>query len=429
MSDPVSEKEKISISRQVSIILADRNSKPHEIKADASGTLPSEFELLTVGMWRTPYHGDIMIMPSDLDEYIENFKAGLGVSGNNMGKLPINYAHESWNKAAGWFVPAVRGDKLMATEVDWTPAAAQALLDGEWKCISAEFCPAGRGGWIDPLDEEHCVENVLTGAALTNIPLYSNLEPVMASASFSKNGEGKQEVFLITASKENTMPTLNEVVAKDVSALTEEDKKVLKENEASLTPEQKTKFGIEVPAAETPAPVAETPAPAPAPAEGEAPVAEAPAPTVTEDQEVAVAASLKSKGFAVVEASTLESLKETDKAYRTEKAQAKVDAHIARGAIKADQRDLWVAKIMADASNEDLLKGINDNPSLAAEIGSDAAAGSVDASAAAAEITKKAEAEVAASNGALDLGNAISKVRKANPDLAAIADGQPKESK
>jgi len=421
MSNPVSEKEKISISRQVSIILADRNRKPQEIHADASGKLPTEFELLKVGMWRTPYHGDIMIMPDDLDEYVENFKEGLGVSGNNMGKLPINYAHESWNKAAGWFVPEVRGDTLMATQVEWTPAAAQALLDQEWKCISAEFCPAGRGGWIDPLDEDHCVENVLTGAALTNIPLYSNLEPVMASASFGKNGEAKQEVFLITASKENTMPKLEEVVAKDVSALTEEDKKVLEENKATLTDEQKTKFGIEVPAPE--APKADAPAATPTPEkEPEVPAAE----TVTETQEVAVAASLKKKGFEVVEASRLKKLEETADAYLTEKAQAKVDAHIARGAIKADQRDKWTQLILADANNEELLKGLNDNPKLAAEIGSDKGAAIVDASAAAAEITKKAEAEVKAATEAgqtLNIGDAISKVRKANPDLAAIADG------
>lgn len=434
MTDPVSEKEKISISRQVSIIIADRNRKPHAIRADSTGTLPTEFELLTVGMWRTPYHGDIMVMPADLEMYVENFKAGFGVSGNSKLKLPINYGHDAGGKAAGWFTPAVSADgqKLMATEVEWTPAGAQALVEGEYKCISAEFCPAGRGGWLDPLDDEHYVENVITGAALTNIPLYSNLEPVMASATFGKNGEAKPEVFLVTASKENTMPTLEEVVTKEVGALTEDDKKVLKDNEATLTPEQKTKFGIEVPA-ETPpaAPAAETPAATPAPAEGADKVAET-AP-VTEAQETAVAASLKAKGFAVVEASTLKSLEETDKAYRTEKAQGKVDAHIQRGAIKADQRDVWVTKILADASNEDLLKGLNDNPSLAAEMGSDRGSAEIDASA---EIMKKAEAEVKASKEAgneMQIGDAISKVRKANPDLAALADtestAKPKESK
>lgn len=428
MSDPVSEKEKISISRQVSIIIADRNRKPQEIKADTTGDLPTEFELLTVGMWRTPFHGDIMIMPGDLQEYVDNFKAGLGVSGNNTLKLPINYGHDAGGKAAGWFIPAVSGDTLMATEVEWTPAAAQALADGEWKCISAEFCPAGRGGWVDPLDDEHCVENVITGAALTNIPLYSNLEPVMASASFGKNGEARPEVFLITASKENTMPTLEEVVAKDVSALTEEDKKVLSDNEASLTPEQKTKFGIEVPAAETPAtPPAETPpAPAPAPTEGDAPVAEVP---VTEAQEVAVAASLEKKGFAVVKADRLKRLEDTADAYETGVATQKVMAHIRRGAIKADQLDNWVKEIKADASKEDLLKGISDNPQLAAEAGTDKGSAEVDATA---EIIAKAEAEVKASKEAgneMSQGDAISKVRKANPDLAALADAEAKESK
>lgn len=184
----------LEIQRQVSVVLANAEGKPSVILADSTGNVPSKFELLKVGMWRTPYHGDIMIMPSDGETYIENFKAGYGVSGNNMGKLPINYAHESWNKAAGWFVPEFDGETLWATQVEWTPAAKKSLQDGEWKCISAEFCPAGRGGWLNPLDDEQYIENVLTGAALTNIPLFSQLEPVMASATFGKD-EQKSSVF------------------------------------------------------------------------------------------------------------------------------------------------------------------------------------------------------------------------------------------
>lgn len=386
--------ENISVSRRVSVTFADTKGKPQIVFADASKSAPSEFELLQVGMWRTPWHGDIMIMPGDLTEYVANYEAGFAVSGNSKLKLPINFGHDQGGKAAGWFVPKVVGDTLMATEVEWTPAAQQALADGEWKCISAEFCPAGRGGWIDPLDSEHVVDNVLEGAALTNIPLYANLEPVMASASFGKS-DTKPEVFLITANKETQMPTLEEVVAKDPATLTEEEKTFLTDSKDQLTDEQKKTFGFEViPKVENkkeeiivPAPIVPEPA------------------AVVEPEAAAIAADIKSGKSTVISADRLSRLETTADAYENEMATKVVMAHVARGAIKADAISKWVEQVRTDQKRaEELLKSIPDNKTLADAIGAEADDESIDTRE---RITNLAKSKVEASQGKLSIQEAM----------------------
>ena len=366
----VEKKEDISISRRVGVILADRESRrPSRIMADASGKPPTKFPLLEVGMWRTPWHGDIMIMQSDLEEYVEHNKEGMAVSGNKSLKLPINYGHDQGGKAAGWFSLAIEGATLWAVDVEWTPEGARSLIEGEWKCISAEFFPAGRGGWCDPLDIDRCVDNVIEGAALTNIPLYSNLDPIMASATFGKSDK-KPEVFLITASKEPTMPTLEEVKAKDPATLTEDDKKIINENKDSLSAEEKTKFGIETPAPADPAAGEEDPE------KGADSVAD------KDTDAAAVAASIK-KGETVgvpakVWADTQAQLKENKAqidALREKEITAFVTAHAARGAIKADQIGNMTKRIMADESMKQVLEDLPTNPVLADTQGSDKAAG------------------------------------------------------
>lgn len=379
----VAKKENISITRSVSVVLASRNRQPTRIEADSSGNGPTKFELLKVGMWRTPWHGDIMIMPGDLTEYVANKEAGYGVSGNNKLKLPINYGHDKSGKAAGWFNLAIEGDTLFAIDVEWTPAGLKALEDGEWKCISAEFCPAGRGGWCDPLDDEHYVENVIEGAALTNIPLFSNLEPVMASATFGKDKDAKPEVFLITAAKETTM-TVEEINAKDPATLNEDEKKFVSENADKFTDEQKTKLGLEVKAAD-PAPA--DPAAKP---EGDTTVPEK---TAEEKEAAAVTASIKSGEKTLVDASAWKATQDQLKELRMKDIKGEVTAHAARGAIKADQIDTWADSIAADASGNQkkMLESLPSNPVLADVQGSDKDAG--DATALEAELHEKVVAD------------------------------------
>lgn len=417
MSFPTVDKTKTSIevTRRVSLVLADAKGGTSVVLADTSGNVPTEFELLKVGMWRTPYHGDIMITPDDLNIYVDNFKAGLAVPGNGkIQKLPINYAHESWEKAAGWFVPEVRGDTLWATEVEWTPAGRQSLIDGEWKCISAEFCPAGRGGWLNPLNEDEYVENVLEGAALTNIPLFSNLDPVKASATFGKDSSEAQ-VFFVTASeekKENAMD-LATITAKTNDQLSDEEKNFLADHKDELNDDQKRAFGFEVTAADNTNTNNE---------EEEAPV-NTTTPTV-EPELASVAASIKAGTHVLVKADTLNRLEETDKQYRQEKADAIVKAHVSRGAIKADAAPKWAEKLVnansaERAEIEELLDGLNGNETVAADTQGSGA--DVTAKNAADEIREKANELIKASREAgteISLGDAMSKVMRENKELA-----------
>ncbi len=278
----------------------------------------------------------------------------------------------------------------MATEVEWTPAGKQSLLDGEWKCISSEFYPAGRGGWCDPLDEEHWIENVIEGAALTNIPLMNQLEPVMASAA---TGDNKPKVFIFASNQKEKNMDLATLRTKPASELNEEEKTFVAQHGADLTAEEQEKFGLEVTKEK------KTPEPAKDPKDDpedpknkeDEPV---PQPQPTEDQEAAVAADLKKKGFTIVSADRLKKLEDTASKYEREDAERTVKAHIARGAIKADQLETWADKIIQDPTNEDLLKSIPDNPVMAASQGKDSDAD--DATDAIKEADKLAKEKVAA---------------------------------
>lgn len=410
-TEQVHRKSEFNLSRQVSTVLADRSGKPTRLMADKNGSLPTEFELLKVGMWRTPNHGDIMITPDDLQAYYDNWKAGYGVSGNGTLKLPINFGHNYEGKAAGWFGLEVREDTLWAVDVEWSQSGKDGLLGDEWKCISAEFWPAGRGGWPDPLDYDHWVDNVVDGAALTNIPLFSQLKPVMASATSGKNDEGNQ-VFFITASqdKESHMATLEEVRVKKLEDLTEEEKNLITENKDKLTAEEQKAFGLEV--------TAEVPAPTPAPEENkDNPQGEETVSVPSTEIPAAVAASLRSGDSVVVDKKVLASLQETNQAYRTEKAEGIVKAHIERGAIKADQLKVWTEKLVSASTKEraeleGMLTNLNGNASVSADtLGIEGGAELEERDLIAAKAQQKISA-ARAEGKTLDIKTAMSQVRE-----------------
>lgn len=392
----------------------ERVARTHRVvQADQNGNLPTRIEVLQVGLWDTPYHGIFEIHIADLNEMVSNFDAGIAMAGGSISDggvgLPIDFGHDSHEEAAGWIKKlTVEGMSLYA-DVEWTASGKEALLGGNYKCFSPEFYPASRGGWPDPEHYDVYISNVLVGGGLTNIPLFKGLKPVMAS---TKTGEDKKNVIYISASEgEKHMPTLEEVLAKDVSVLDDADKQVLTDNKDTLTDEQKTKFGFEVtPVAPVVAPVAEEPVKT----EGEAPVA-----TPVEQEAAAIAASVKSGESIVIKASEHQMLVETAKEYRLEKATAFVKAHAERGAIKADQIDTWAKAVLASEDNKALLEALPDNVVVADQIGSSNKAGV--AVSAEEEIKTKANEAIKASKDAgteLTLPQAILKVRSEDKELA-----------
>lgn len=208
------------------------------------------------------------------------------------------------------------------------------------------------------------------------------------------------------------MPTLDEVKAKDQTTLTEEDKQVIVDNAASLSQEEKIKYGLE---AAPVAPVVKT--------EVEPIV---PAPVVTVDPELAsIAASVKSGDSVVIKASVYKDLTDSVEQYQTEKATAIVASHIDRGAIKPDAEAFWVNQLVgvrADAAGrkalEDQLAALNGNKVvMAGELGSSTKAS--DVTNAQAQLMEKAHAAVKAdATGKTTLTEAMRAVMASDRGLA-----------
>ena len=204
---------------------------------------------------------------------------------------------------------------------------------------------------------------------------------------------------------------LSELRVKAKTDLSEAELAFLKENRSELTAEEEASFGFE-----TTEPVVTPTDPVVEPVVT-APVVE---PVVIETPE-AIQASIKAATHMLMSISDIEAMKASIKAnteaintYKEKEIRASVEAHVTRGAIKADQIDNWTKRIMADQSLSDLLVGLPDNKIMAAEIGDSHASA---AKLASVEITEKAKV-LMASNSSLNLGDAIVQVRRNEPELA-----------
>lgn len=382
------------------------------IKADASGNAPTDIELLRTGTWHTPWHGDFEITLADLHEFAANFAKGIGLVEGDA-KLPINYAHESWDKAAAW-ASKVRVDEdreaLVAADIEWTPKAIEALRDGEWRYLSPEFNPRGFP-WEDPEAEFEFVDNVITGAALTNIPLFKKLKPIMASRVPSKKTK-KADVTSGDGNNHNQGESmkLEDILAKQVSERSDEEKAFLSDHAAELTDEQRTQVDAEV--AET----VET----------------------TETEEVEEAATTPVATGTPVAASTvtgvqisqdeLDKLRADAQAGRDAKAELErtkaegiVASAVKDGRIKSADKEGWVKQLLASRGDnrttlESLLASLPVNEELGKELGDAGQSVSTDASE---ELHAKVVASVKAS---ADKGKVLAYSIARREVLAADAD-------
>lgn len=292
---------------------------PVRIKADKNGDAPKTIELLRTGSWHTPWHGDFTITTEDLAQFVENASNGVGLVASDP-KIPLNYGHASYDKAAGWMASVYLSDdgEALLGDPDWTPAAGEAIAAGEWKYISPEFNPRS-WPWEDPEEEHHFVNNVLTGAALTNTPLFKKLKPITASRV-------TRPVQADASNQEGDHMNIEDIRAKALADLTDEEKTFIDEHKAELTDEERTKFEIAEEAPVEP----ETPAPA----EGGTPVEASALHGITAEE----VAQLRADAQAGREAKI-----ELDKS----RAGAFVDQHISAGRIKSDQKDATVNMILA----------------------------------------------------------------------------------
>lgn len=375
------------------------------ILADSNAQLPYKIEIMRVGEWNDSIKGNLTIVESDLVEMKANFDNGVGMSGGAGFGLPIDFAHNDHLEAAGWMTELSISEGVLYAHVDWSSAGETALKGKLYKCFSPSFWPGCLGTWEDPEDPTIKADNVLVGGALTNIPFFKGLKPIMAS---NHAGDRTQAMYInANQNKELQMATLEEVLAKEASTLTQEEKDLIVANVDKLTDEQKTAHGIEV--------KIETPV-----NENENEEEEVPTPTPVEDKEaVAVAASIKAGQVIGVPKAEYEALKASQVKFETKEAESIVQTHVARGAIKADAVSRWTNRLVSAHGKvrEELeadLAALPDNKILASEIGSDKNATPVSASA---ELRKLAHEAIKA-DATLNISTAMSKVVAENPELA-----------
>lgn len=191
-----------------------------EIKFEfAEGQKTSEIQVLPFGKWKHPTYGSIKILEKDLVEFVKNFE------GQVRKELPITEGHsvgEEEKPAIGWFKKLEnKGRDGLWALIEWTKEGLRLIKDKAYKYFSPEFYSV----YEDPETHE-IYHNVLVGGALTNRPYFKGLQAVMFS-EFTFD--------------EDTM-TLEELLKKDVSELTDEEKKFLKEHADELTDEQKETY-------------------------------------------------------------------------------------------------------------------------------------------------------------------------------------------
>ncbi|MFI8696756.1 phage protease [Dietzia maris] len=378
------------------------------IKADSNGQVPTTINLLKAGTWNTPWHGSFELSGEDLEEMAANFAEGVGLVVEDQPKAPINEGHNMGGKASGWikriYVRAVNGTASLMGDVEWTPAAIQAIKDKEYAYISPEFNPRGCP-WEDPEQEFTFVDNVLTGAALTNIPLFKKLQPITASrvppTKAVKASRGSEE-----SDKSNQGERMNveELRAKEVKDLTDEEKQFLVDNKAELTAEERTNLGL-TDDGDDEAAKAAAEAEAKAKADKEAADAAAAEEARKAEEATKIEASAIAGRVSELEKQLKASREEAD-ALRTKIDTKEVNeflnARIAAGQIKQDQRESWANTLLASRGDarkalETQLEALPANEAIGKELGDAGRDAKVQAST---ELHQKVVEKIAASREA-----------------------------
>ena len=188
---------------------------------DAKVVIPDTIHLIPIGQWEHDVYGPILITASDIREFVQNFNAKIRKG------VPITAGHEGFEElpAKGWIVEVEARDTGLWGKVEWNEGGIESLSDKEFKFFSPEFYR----DYEDPQTHQ-IYRNVLTGGALTKSPYFKELEAIV----FSEQKLKKQ------FNTNTNMFELKDLVVKDITTLTDEEKAFLKEHKAELTDEQKS---------------------------------------------------------------------------------------------------------------------------------------------------------------------------------------------
>lgn len=375
---------------------------------------------MSAGEWHAPWHGNFEMTTDDLAEMVDHFHQGVAMVEGSK-KLPVNYGHDITGKAAGWItnLSVENGGTELWGDVEWTPEGQRMLADGEFRYISPEWNPRSFP-YQDPEDEDNWLNNVFTGAGLTNIPLFKKLKPIMAAIVQPKVNQASV-VFDDSDKSKGEPMDLAAVRAKKPEELTDDEKKFIAEHAAELTAEERKTFDVQThddKAAEAKA-AADDKAKAD---EGAAAAKEAEDAKAAEEAKN-VEASAKG-GVVSISKTELEGLKASAARadalaleIATDKTRIFVAAAVKDGRIKTGDSERWVKTLLASAGAqrselEQLINGLPKNERLGKELGD----GGIEASAEK-ELSEHANKLVADSNGKLSYSAAIKQAVHADADL------------
>ncbi|MGB3684952.1 MAG: phage protease [Ornithinimicrobium sp.] len=368
------------------------------MEADANGNLPDRIHLLSIGHWHTPWHGAFEHTAEDLADMIVNFEEGTGLVAESERKAPVNYGHDRGGKAAGWIKSLSlenNGTELWG-DVAWTDEGTRSVKSGEYQYISPEWNPRDFP-WEDPEEEGVFVDNVFTGAGLTNIPLFKKLRPIMASTDVGNSDKPKQGGSM----------ELKTVRAKKPEELSEDEKNFLVEHKADLTEDERTTFDIDQGGGADSNPNPDEGKPKDEPPTPDADPKQASTKTGLTDEQVKQLQADAKAG------------REAQQELLKTRLTASVKTHVDRGAITSDQLDSTVELLMASSEDtrtklEAFMEALPENRIITA--GEQGHGGRVAASAQA-ELMDRSKKLVADSQGKTKLDAAMKQVLAADSGL------------
>lgn len=189
-------------------------------EAEKGVSIPDTIHLIPVGQWEHDAYGPILINASDIREFAQNYNAGI------RNGVFITAGHEGFQElpAVGWITKVECRDDGLWGDVEWSKAGKELLSDKAFKFFSPEFYR----DYEDPQTHQ-LYRNVMTGGALTKSPYFKELEAIVFS----------EKVIIKSKFNENNM-NLKDLVAKDITTLSDEEKAFIIEHKEELSAEEKT---------------------------------------------------------------------------------------------------------------------------------------------------------------------------------------------
>jgi hypothetical protein len=147
------------------------------------GSELATLEILRVGSFDSPTHGKFSITKEMLKSVKDNFYSNIYRLADNEGRpqLPLNFAHDKGREAAGWIreLYLSEDEKTLIGKIEMTPTGKEKVINKEFAFASAEISFKH----YDP-ELKRNFNNVLTGAALTNIPFIKGMKAIELTETY-----------------------------------------------------------------------------------------------------------------------------------------------------------------------------------------------------------------------------------------------------